>query len=527
MAHFRDSAVTFFIWIIPAVLILRALLKSRKPRARSSLPPGPFRVPIIGHLHLLAPIPHQALHKLSQRYGPLMHIFLGSYFSVVVSSPEMAKEFLKTHEATLSERDETVASEYITYHNQDFIFAQYGPYWKFGKKLIASELLGGQALDHHYKVRRYEIESMVSFLLQKARAVEAVDVGSVLSKLTNNVISTMVMRKRCSEKDDDAGEIRNIIKETSDLLGAFNLSDCIWFCKNLDLQGIKKRAVNARGKYDKLIERIIEEHCQIRRKRQENDDGSHPQKDFLDILLDMSEDDSVEFKLNMDQIKALVLDLFAAGTETSATLIEWALAELINHPIIMETARLEIDTVVGKSRLVEESDIMNLPYLQAIVKEALRLHPPNPLLPKKAKEGCTIGNYYIPAETKIFVNVWALGRDPNYWENALEFNPERFIMTGSENEWTGKGQVDVRGQHFQLLPFGTGRRVCPGSTLALKVVQTTIAAMIQCFEWNVVGDEPCNSNTTVNMEEGNGLSVSKVHPLICVPVARINPFPSI
>lgn len=178
-------------------------------------------------------------------------------------------------------KSQTVASEYMSYHSQDFTYAPYGPYWKFGKKLFASELLGGQALDHLYSVRRFEIESMVSLLLRKARDVEAVEVGSVLAKLTNNVISSMVMRKRCSEKDDDAEEVRNMIKEISDVLGAFNVSDYIWFCKNFDFQGIKKRLVDVRGRYDRLIERIIEEHRQIRRKRQENDDGSHPQKDFL------------------------------------------------------------------------------------------------------------------------------------------------------------------------------------------------------------------------------------------------------
>ncbi|KAK1391098.1 3,9-dihydroxypterocarpan 6A-monooxygenase [Heracleum sosnowskyi] len=516
MANFQDSVVTFFIWLMPSIIILRAILKSR---TRSRLPPGPFRLPIIGHLHLLPPIPHQALHKLSKRYGPLMHIFLGSNPCVVVSSPEMAKEFLKIHEASWSDRGETVASEYMSYHSQDFTYAPYGPYWKFGKKLFASELLGGQALDHLYSVRRFEIESMVNLLLQKARGVEAVDVGSVLARLTNNVISSMVMRKRCSEKDDDAGEVRTMIKEISDVLGAFNLSDYIWFCKNLDLQGIKKKLVDVRGRYDRLLERIIEEHRQIRRKRQENDNGSHPQKDFLDLLLDMSEDDSMEFKLNMDKIKAIVLDTFTAGTEPVANVIEWALAELINHPIIMEKARQEIETVVGKSRLVEESDIVNLPYLQAIVKESLRLHPGGALIPRQSTEDCTIGNYYIPAKTRLFVNVWAIGRDENHWESPLEFKPERFLATGS-------GQLDVRGQHFQLLPFGAGRRQCPSTALSVKVVQSTIAAMIQCFDWNVVGGEG-NNGTTLNMDEGKAFTISRVHPLICVPVARLNPFPSI
>lgn len=192
--------------------------------------------------------------------------------------------------------------------------------------------------------------------------------------------------------------------------------------------------------------------------------------------------------------------------------MEWALAELINHPTIMEKAREEIDSVVGKSRLVQEPDIANLPYLQAILKETLRLHPTAPMIPRESTESCTINGYEIPARTRLFVNVWAINRDPNYWENPLEFRPERFLGTG-EN---GQNQLDVRGQHFHFLPFGSGRRGCPGTTLALQLVQTSLAALIQCFDWKV--------NGTVDMEEGPGITLPRAHPLICVPVARLNLF---
>lgn len=217
-------------------------------------------------------------------------------------------------------------------------------------------------------------------------------------------------------------------------------------------------------------------------------------------------------------------DIFAAGTDTSAITTEWALAELINHPKIMEKAVQEIYSVVGKNRLVEESDIVHLPYLQAIVKETLRLHPTGPLFIREASEDCTIASYRIPAKTRLFVNVWALGRDPKYWDNALEFKPERFIMS-TEDRGSGKIQLDIRGQHFQLLPFGSGRRGCPGVSLGLLVVQTTLAAMIQCFEWKI-GDERDNGNTVLDMEESAGLTLNRAHPLICVPVARLDPFPS-
>lgn len=202
-----------------------------------------------------------------------------------------------------------------------------------------------------------------------------------------------------------------------------------------------------------------------------------------------------------------------AGTDTSALTIEWALSELINNPLVMDKARQEINDVVGNNRIVEESDLINLPYLQALVKETLRIHPTGPLIVRESSENCSILGYEIQAKTQLFVNVWAIGRDPNHWANPLEFRPERFISE--------VGNLDVRGQHFHLLPFGSGRRGCPGTSLALQVVQTNLAVMIQCFEWKIKG-----GSVIVDMEEKPGLTLSRAHPLICVPVLRFDPFPS-
>ncbi|KAL1822420.1 hypothetical protein ACET3Z_009198 [Daucus carota] len=519
MTNAEVYLVYTFLLIISAIIL--AIFKTR---TTSSLLPSPPRIPIIGHLHLLAPIPHQALHRLSSRYGPLVHIFLGSNPCLVVSSPEMAKLFLKTHEAYWSDRPQTEATDYLTYGSQDFSFAPYGPYWMFVKKLCMSELLGGKTLDLLLPVRRCEIESLVKVMLEKSRNGKAVDIGDELMRLTNNIISRMIMRGRSSENEDEAARVKSLIKEVAEITGKFNVSDYIWFCKNLDLQGIKKRLVDIRKRFDKMMERIIEEHIDARLKRGENGNGGEVKKHLLDILLDISEDESLEIKLSRENIKAFILDLYVAGTDTSAVTIEWALAELINHPDIMEKAVQEIDNVVGKNRLLEESDIVNLPCLQAIVKETLRLHPAGPLTVRETSEDCTIASYQIPAKTRVFINIWAIGRDTNHWENALEFKPERFLMS-SEDINHGKSQVDFRGQHFHLLPFGSGRRGCPGSSLAMQVVQTTLGVLIQCFEWKVGAGE--NGEHAVSMEEGLGLTLPRAHPLVCFPVARLDPFPSI
>ncbi|PRQ44545.1 putative 3,9-dihydroxypterocarpan 6A-monooxygenase [Rosa chinensis] len=510
--EFQGYIILFLVWLVSTILVRTILAKFR---TNSRLPPSPMALPIIGHLHLLAPIPHQALHKLSNRLGPLVHIFLGSVPCVVVSSPEMAKEFLKTHEASFSNRPHMAAVDYLTYGSADFSFAPYGPYWKFMKKLCMSELLGGRTLDQLLPVRREELASFIDLMLNKAKSNEAVDLGAELMNVTNNIISRMLMGQSCSADEKEADEVRKLVKAVAELTGKFNLSDFIWFCKNLDLQGFGKRLKEVRDQFDTMMQRIIKEHQEARKKRKEVGESDDDVKDLLDILFDISEDETSEIRLTRENIKAFILDIFAAGTDTSAITTEWALAELINHPDVMNKARQEIDTIVGNNRLVKESDIANLPYLQAIVKETLRLHPTGPLIVRESTEPCSIGGYEIPAKTRLFVNVWAVNRDPNHWEKPLEFEPERF----TRNEGDGKSQLDVRGQHFHLLPFGSGRRGCPGTSLALQVVQTMLAAMIQCFEWKV-------PNGTVDMEEGPGLTLPRAHPLVCVPVARLNPFPS-
>ncbi|BBH07409.1 hypothetical protein Prudu_019339 [Prunus dulcis] len=315
-----------------------------KPR----LPPSPMALPVIGHLHLLAPIPHQAFHKLSSRY--------------VASSPDMAKEFLKTHEGSFSNRPSMAVVDYLAYGSSDFAFAPYGPYWRFMKKLCNT----GSAPS--CPARR--VDKFVQLIGNKAKAAEAVDVGSALMTITNNIITRMTMGQSWSKNERDADVVRKVVKATAELKGKLNLSDLIWF-------GFGKRVKELRDTFNTMMERVIEEHQEARKKGR----------------------------------NLVKVNIFAAGTDTSAITTEWALAELINHPEVMKKARQEIDSIVGKNRLVQESDISNLPYLQAIMKETLRLHPTSPLIARESTEACNIVGYEIPAKTRLYVNVWAINRD--------------------------------------------------------------------------------------------------------------------
>lgn len=195
------------------------------------------------------------------------------------------------------------------------------------------------------------------------------------------------------------------------------------------------------------------------------------------------------------------------------------MAELINNPRVLKKAQEEINKVIGpQQRLAQESDIHKLPYLQAIIKETLRLHPPIPMIARKSVTSCTIAGYYIPTNTLLFVNIWSIGRNHNYWENPMEFRPERFLE--GKNGKPTSNLVDVKGQHFELLPFGTGRRGCPGMPLAMQQLPMVLALLIQCFEFQV----PNMNGQELDMNERPGLTAPRASHLMCLLKPRIDFF---
>ena len=215
----------------------------------------------------------------------------------------MAKEFLKTNETLFLDRSTPSVMDYISYPPNHFSFSKFGPYWKFIKTILMTRLLGGQSLGHLHPIRREELKRFLDLMIRKSKAKEAVDVGTELAKLTNNIVSRMVLSRRCTENDDEAEEIRMVVSETTELVGKFNLSRLIWFCKKLDLQGLTKKGKEIHEKFDKIVEKSIEEHREARR---DTNNGSAA-KDLLTILLEISEDESSEIRLSRENIKAFVL----------------------------------------------------------------------------------------------------------------------------------------------------------------------------------------------------------------------------
>jgi len=354
-------------------------------------------------------------------------------------------------------------------------------------------------------VRETEVGMLLKSILDHERHEKAVNLGELLNVCTANVLGQIMLSKRVFESQGaKAGEFREMVIELMVLAGVFNIGDFVPSLAWMDLQGVQKKMKKLHNRFDDFFSRMLEEH----KAAAQNGGGK---KDFLSALLALRNDaDGEGGKLTDTDMKALLLDLFTAGTDTSSSTVEWAMTELIRHPHMMKKCQQELDSVVGRDeRRFKESDIQKLPYLQAVVKETFRLHPSTPLLlPRLAAEACEIEGYYIPKNARLLVNTWGMQRDPNVWERPLEFDPDRFV--GSS--------LDVRGTDFEAIPFGAGRRICAGVSMGIRMVQLMLASLIHSFDWSLPeGQLP----EKLDMAEAYGLTLQKAVPLLAVPSARL------
>ncbi|KAL6285369.1 hypothetical protein ACE6H2_009759 [Prunus campanulata] len=500
-------------WVAYAAAWLGALaliLLSRRLRHRKlNLPPGPKPWPIIGNLNLISQLPHRSIHALAQKYGPIMYLKFGSHPVVVGSSVEMAKAFLKTHDVTFAGRPKFAAGKHTTYNYSDITWSPYGPYWRQARKMCIMELFSAKRLESYEYIRKEEMNALLRGLFESSNT--NILLKDHLSTVSLNVISRMVLGKKYTDESEDSivspDEFKKMLDELFLLSGVLNIGDSIPWLDFLDLQGYIKRMKALSKKLDRFLEHVLDEHIAKRKAGGED----FVAKDMVDVLLQLADDPDLEVKLERHGVKAFTQDLIAGGTESSAVTVEWAISEMLKKPEVFKKATEELDRVIGRERWVEEKDIVNLPYVDAIAKETMRLHPVAPMLvPRLSREDCQIAGYDIPKDTRILVSVWAIGRDPQLWDNPEEFFPERFL---------GK-DIDVKGQDFELLPFGSGRRMCPGYSLGIKVIQASLANLLHGFTWRL----PDNlKEEDLNMEEIFGLSTPKKFPLVAVCEPRLPP----
>ncbi|XP_014516973.1 cytochrome P450 CYP736A12-like [Vigna radiata var. radiata] len=491
--------------ILMAILLasLAFLLLCRSKKKVDNLPPGPTGLPIFGSLNKLGAYPHRDLHQLAQKYGPVMHLRLGFVPTIVVSSPQAAQLFLKTHDLLFASRPRYQAEKYVSWGQRNLAFAEYGSYWRNMRKMCTLELLSQTKINSFRSMREEELDLLIKLLKEAANDGAAVDISAKVSKYSLDMACRMILGKKFMDQDLDDKGFEAVMTEIMYLAATPNMGDYIPYIGALDLQGITRRLKVVHRIFDEFFEKIIDDHMESGKREDKT-------KDFVDVMLGFYGTENSEYRIERANIKAIVMDMLAGSVDTSATSVEWAFSELLKNPRVMKKLQMELESVVGMERKVKESDLEKLEYLDMVVKESLRLHPVAPLLiPHQSIEDCMVGDYFIPKKSRVIVNAWAIMRDPSAWDEPEKFWPERF---------EGRN-IDVRGNEFELIPFGSGRRRCPGMQLALTVVRETLAQLVHCFDWklpnDMLGDE-------LEMTEKFGLTMPRANHLFAIPTYRLS-----
>ncbi|KAJ3674322.1 hypothetical protein LUZ60_004938 [Juncus effusus] len=475
-------ALLFFTLLISLLLLPLLFIKlvfSAYPKPKTSLPPSPPSLPIIGHLHLLKPPLHHSLSSLSTQFGPILHLRIGFRPVVVVSSGELAEECFTINDVVFANRPHFPSSKEVTNDFTTLIFSDYGPLWRNLRKTATVHVLSGHRLLSSASARHEESRYLAHKLFvgsgQNISTFKKINLKETVLEFTLNIIMGIVAGKRYHGQ-----EFRQMIADVALLASGASLEDFFPFLrpflKFTEVSRRTKRLVAVRNEFS---QNLIDEH-----KR-----SGFEKKTMIGDLLALQEREPDVY--TDDLIKSLTLSLLHAGTSTTSNTLEWATSLLLNHPDKLIKSRHEINTVIGKNRLMQESDFPNLPYLRAIINETFRLHPVVPLnVPHESSEECFVGGYRIPKGTMLLINIHAIHRDHSSWDEPTEFRPERFLEgSKEEGRW--------------MMTFGMGRRKCPGESLAVKVIGLALGTMIQCFEWERIDGKE------IDMMEGSGISMPK------------------
>ncbi|KAI3991184.1 hypothetical protein MKX01_022405 [Papaver californicum] len=381
-----------------------------------------------------------------------------------------------------------LAGKHFGYNFTALGWAPYRQHWHNLRRISTIEVFSSNSIQSSSRIRKEEIESVMKQLIGRFSGGEGgfvkVEMKSLFLELVFNVMMRIVAGKKIF--------VPNMSMNLGDLFPVLK-----WF--NFII-GVDKKLANVHKKRDAYLQNLVVE----RYKKKENDPNAQceTKKVFIDVFLKLQEAEPEQYP--QDIVNGLIGIFFTAGTDTSALTMEWVMSSLLNHPDVLEKVMSEINHHVGNHRLLDENDLPKLPYLHSVINETLRLYPVGPLLvPHASSEECTVGGYKVPRGTVLLTNIWAIHRDPKLWDEPMKFEPERFI-DALEKDKEGKLWS------YSFLPFGTGRRGCPGNLMGMQLVSLVFGRLIQCFEWERFGNEE------VDMSEGPGLTMPKAKPLIAV-----------
>lgn len=506
----RDGlACTFLTVSVPTLIFVwYKWMLSYSRKGMTTLPPGPYGLPVVGYLPFLGSNLHEKFTDMAHIYGPIFSLKLGTKLHVVVNSINLVKIMTRDLDQTFANRSPPITALAITYGGLDVAWSNNNAYWRKMRKLLVSQVLSNTNLKASQNFRTLEVRKTVNKVYTKIGT--KIDINEIAFNTEVNVVTSMLWGCSKSGEGNASSYIGDRFREVEfkiiELLGAPNISDFIPMLSRFDLQRRKWDMLRQLEYVDRIIDKIIEDRIKVNSRKTKGAFEEDGKKDFLQILLELKDQKDDPTSLSIIQIKALLMDIVVAAADTTSTMVEWVMAEILHKPHVMIKVQNELTEVIGM-KIVEESHLPKLTYLDAVVKETFRLHPPLPLLVQRCPdESCQVAGYTIPKDTIIYMNVWAIHRDPKNWTNPLEFKPERFLNT----KW------DYNGSNFKFLPFGSGRRICPGIPLGEKMLMYILASLLHSFEWSLPKDEK------FELSEEFGFVMKKRKPLKAIPSQRLS-----
>ncbi|ESQ32853.1 hypothetical protein EUTSA_v10004067mg [Eutrema salsugineum] len=489
------------IWYLSLLFLTCLLLAAFRRKKQKPGPPSPPGFPIIGNLHQLGELPHQSLWTLSKKYGPVMFLKLGRVPTVVVSSSETAKQALKIHDLHCCSRPSLVGPRDLSYNYLDIAFAPFDDYWKELRKICVQELFSAKRVHSIQPIKDEEVKKLIESVAESASQRSPVNLSQKFQGLTASVICKAAFGLSFQGTVLNNDRFHKLVHEAFLFLGSFCASDFFpnggWIIDWLTgLQGRREKSVRD---LDAFYEQMFDLH------KQGNKGGV---EDFVDLLLRLEKEETVlgYGKLTRNHCKAILMNVLLGAISTSAITMTWAMAELMRNPRAMKKVQSEVRNQMGNKSMITFDDTDQLNYLKMVTKETWRLHPPVPLLvPREVMSEFEINGYKIQPKTLLYVNTWAIGRDPDTWKDPEVFLPERFM----------DNNIDAKGQNFELLPFGSGRRICPGMYMGTTMVEFGLANMLSQFDWKLPEGMVVED---IDMEESPGLTVGKKKELLLVPV---------
>ncbi|KAJ1275973.1 hypothetical protein BS78_05G178100 [Paspalum vaginatum] len=492
-----------FLALLIHVLVRAMSRAGKEPGRPRMMPPGPWQLPLIGSIHhLLRGLPHHTMRDLSDRHGPVMLLRVCELVVVVVSSPEAAREVFKRHGTAFEQRPSSPGlDELHAGHGQGVVLSPYGEHWRLLRRILMTELLSQRRVEAFRHIRQDEAARLVSAVVASSAPGQLVDVNDLLVKF----IAGSSVRSIVGGSLPDQAAFLSMMKHATELSSVFDLRDLFPSSRFVRMLPRSGKAMRHLQEVFRVFDDILSRHEET--KAVGDGDG---EQGMVDVLLKVQKEGNMRVALTPGVVKSMVMDVFGAAVDTQTITLQWAMAELMANPRVMEKAQLEIRHVLAGQESVQEAALRDLRYLKAVIKETLRLHPPTALIFRLCLEdGQKVQGYDVPKGTILVTNAWAISRDPKHWEDPESFVPERF---------QGERDLDLGGSNFSFMPFGSGRRICPGIDFAQANIEIALASLLYHFDWEL---PPGVKEEDIDMAEVFGITVKRKADLVLRPVPRI------